>query len=64
MLDRVDVLDIPSRVQLIKWLVSISKSEYETILMFATLKEPPALPPNVKIHWMEGCALVEQEEAA
>ena len=63
-LDRVDVLDLRSRVQLIKWMVSIGKSEYETILMFATLKEPPALPPSIKIYWMEGGAIAEQEEAA
>lgn len=58
-LDRVDVLDMASRVQLIKWMVAISKSEYDSILMFATLKEPPALPPAVAVHWMQDGALTE-----
>ena len=51
-LDRIDVLDLPNRAKLIKWIMSI-KDDHNTILMFGTLKEPPKLPKDIVVHWME-----------
>lgn len=52
-LDRIDVLDIPNRSRLLKWINKIADS-HATILLFGTLKEPPAkLPPTFTLHWLE-----------
>lgn len=59
-LDRVDVLDMNSRMQLIKWMLSV-ESEYSSILLFATLKEPPTMPAKIAVHWMENGSLAEEE---
>lgn len=55
-LDRVDVLDIGSRMQLIKWVIGL-RDEYNNILLFATLKEPPTMPPTIATHWLENGAI-------
>lgn len=52
-LDRIDVLDVPNRSRLLKWVHKIAES-HSTILLFGTLKERPAkLPPTFTLHWLE-----------
>lgn len=52
-LDRIDVLDIPNRSRLLKWINKVA-ANHDTILLFGTLKEPPAkLPPTFTLHWLE-----------
>jgi energy-coupling factor transporter ATP-binding protein EcfA2 len=53
-LDRADVLDLPGRTQLFNWLARLAEDEYDTILVFATLKAPPT-PEQVggaRVHWL------------
>lgn len=57
-LDRIDVLDIPSRGSLIKWMESIL-DEYDTILLFGTLKTLPSLPEGMKALWIENGEIKE-----
>ena len=54
-LDRVDVLDIDGREDLLFWLDELSSSgQIETALLFATLKALPAkLPDNIEAVWIE-----------
>ncbi|CAB4172494.1 AAA domain containing protein [uncultured Caudovirales phage] len=55
-LDRVDVLDIEGREDLLFWLDDLASSgQIETALLFATLKAFPAkLPDNIEAVWIEG----------
>ena len=55
MLDRVDVLDLAGREDLLYWLDGLAANgEIETALLFATLKALPAsLPENVAAFWIE-----------
>lgn len=51
-LDRFDVLDLPGRGQLVRWLAGLS-AEYETIIAAGTLKAPPGtLPPGLSVAWL------------
>ena len=51
-LDRFDVLDLPGRGRLVRWLAGLS-AEYETIIAAGTLKAPPgALPPGMSVAWL------------
>ena len=54
-LDRVDVLDIEGREDLLFWLDELASSgQIETALLFATLKALPAnLPDNIEAVWIE-----------
>ena len=54
-LDRVDVLDIGGREDLLFWLDDLASSgQIETALLFATLKALPAnLPDNIEAVWIE-----------
>jgi hypothetical protein len=55
-LDRIDVLDLPNRSRLLKWIHNVA-TDHKTILLFGTLKEPPAkLPPTIGLHWLEAGA--------
>ena len=53
-LDRVDVLDIEGREDLLFWLDELASSgQIETALLFATLKALPAnLPDNIEAVWI------------
>lgn len=52
-LDRMDVLDLPGRAQLLKWVSHLATDSFDTVLVMATLKEPPkGLPPSIKPIWM------------
>jgi spermidine/putrescine transport system substrate-binding protein len=55
LLDRMDVLDIPGRLDLVDWLDDLStQGEIDTALVFATLKTlPNGLPPSITAHWIE-----------
>jgi hypothetical protein len=58
-LDRIDVLDMPNRNRLLKWVQSVS-DDHATILLFGTLKEPPKkLPPAFQLHWLDHGSFVE-----
>ena len=56
MLDRVDVLDLPGRAQLLDWLdVLAFEGVIDTALLFATLKAlPEGLPDTISSYWVEG----------
>jgi hypothetical protein len=52
-LDRFDVLDLPNRGKLLKWIHSVA-TDHKTILLFGTLKEAPKkLPSSMSVHWLE-----------
>ncbi len=65
-LDRMDVLDIPARGQLIGWLDDLAcAGELDTALVFGTLKGLPAgLPDTVAAHWIKEGVVEKMEVAA
>ena len=65
-LDRVDVLDLDGREDLLYWLDGLAgDSAIETALLFATLKAIPAqLPAGVSAHWIENGIAGKAKEAA
>ncbi|MFM0165675.1 AAA family ATPase [Paraburkholderia sediminicola] len=64
MLDRVDVLEIPARVELLLWLDGRAKEGVITsALLFATLKDlPKGLPPTIHAVWLENGEVANQTE--
>lgn len=56
MLDRVDVLDLPARVELLEWMDVLALNDViDTALLFATLKAlPEGLPDTISSYWVEG----------
>lgn len=64
MLDRVDVLEIPARVELLLWLNGRAQEGVITsALLFATLKElPKGLPPTIHAVWLENGEVANQAE--
>jgi hypothetical protein len=65
-LDRVDVLDLAGRDDLLYWLdVLADTGQIETALLFATLKALPAsLPGTVSAVWIENGTAGKVREAA
>jgi len=64
MLDGADILSIRNRGALLKWMAKILP-EYDTVLIFATLKELPSkLPTGMAAHWVENGEIKDQESAA
>lgn len=63
MLDRFDVLDLPSRGQLLGMLVSLAKTgDLESALVLGTLKAKPAkLPPEISAVWIEN-GIAQQDQ--
>lgn len=64
MLDRFDVLDIPSRGQLIRWLMQLAdEGQIDQALVFGTMKpaERPATK-HITWHWLERGELVQVAE--
>lgn len=51
-LDRIDVLDLPNRKALMTWMQGIM-TEYDSILLFGTLKSAPSMPTGMDSHWIE-----------
>lgn len=66
MLDRMDVLDLQGRSQLISWLNGrAEQGGINNALIFATLKQPPTgLPPSINAVWLADGMLGEDEAAA
>jgi len=64
MLDRVDVLEIPARVELLLWLDGRAKEgSLTSALLFATLKDlPKGLPPTIHGVWLENGEVANQTE--
>lgn len=56
MLDRIDVLDLPGRVQLLEWVDSLAFNDViDTALLFGTLKAlPDGLADTITAYWVEG----------
>jgi hypothetical protein len=65
-LDRMDVLDLPGRSDLLGWLDQMAEDgEIDTALLFGTLKALPAsLPPTMSAHWIEQGVASQLKEAA
>ena len=65
-LDRMDVLDLQGRSDLLGWLDELAEvGELETALVFATLKAlPGSLPPTIYAHWIENGVVAQLKEAA
>ena len=65
-LDRLDVLDLKGREDLIAWLDILAQDgEINTALIFGTLKAlPPTLPPTIAAHWLENGVVANLREAA
>lgn len=63
-IDRMDVLDIGGRANFMKWINQVMP-EYESILIFATLKQLPTLPKGMKAHWISNgeCSTKEKHNA-
>ena len=59
-----DVLDLDGRKEFMKWINSI-QGEYDTILIFATLKNCPNIP-GMNSYWIERGEVAQtgQEDAA
>ena len=65
-LDRLDVLDLKGREDLIAWLDILAQDgEIDTALIFGTLKALPAnLPKTMTAHWLENGVVAQLKEAA
>lgn len=66
MLDRVDVLDLKGRAQLLDWLDVLAMNDLlDTALLFATLKAPPqGLADTVQVHWVENGVIAGADQLA
>jgi len=66
MLDRVDVLDLPGRVELFGWMDALAfNNVLDTALLFATLKAPPeGLADTVTSYWVENGTIAGQRQQA
>jgi len=54
LVDRFDILDLPSRMDLINWLRVIAKDgDIDTCLLFGTLKAVPSME-GITSYWLEG----------
>jgi ABC-type cobalamin/Fe3+-siderophores transport system ATPase subunit len=64
-LDRMDVIDIPSRAELMKWLNTLASSKaIDTAIVCATLKISPKLPANFQSIWLENGVISTEAIAA
>ncbi|GLR26541.1 hypothetical protein [Limnobacter litoralis] len=65
-LDRVDVLDNPGRIQLINLIDDlVANKDLEGALLLATLKEKPhGLPDHITVEWIENGVIQSEEVAA
>jgi len=65
-LDRIDVLDLPARGELMDWMgILVDNGEVATALLFGTLKAlPSGLPETITAHWVENGVVGELAEAA
>lgn len=65
-LDRLDVLDLRGRQELLAWLDTLADTgEIATALIFGTLKAlPGGLPDTISAHWLDAGTLGQLKEAA
>ena len=65
-LDRMDVLDLPARGELLGWLDTLADlGELDTALVFATLKAMPSnLPATIDAHWLQAGVVANLKAAA
>jgi hypothetical protein len=63
-LDRMDVLDLPSRAQLMGWLETLADfGDIDTAIVCGTLKQKPTgLPPMITAHWVVGGEILADAE--
>lgn len=66
MLDRIDVLDLSGRAQLLEWIDSLAYNDVlDTALLFGTLKAlPEGLPDTITAYWVEGGMIAGAREQA
>lgn len=64
-LDRLDVLDLPSRGQALKWLMQLTKAGDMQAIVAGTLKQPMDNPPTgVQAVWIEGGTIAQPQAKA
>lgn len=65
-LDRMDVLDLPARADLLGWLDTLADlGELDSALIFATLKGMPSnLPAHIDAHWLQAGTVATLKAAA
>ncbi len=64
-LDRIDVLDLPGREDLLYWLDGLAADgEIDTALLFGTLKALPTVSGNIEAVWIENGTAGRVREAA
>ncbi len=64
-LDRFDVLDIPSRKPTMGWLYKrVQAGDLETCILIGTMKEPPQAPKAVSVVWLGDKPGASQQKAA
>lgn len=64
-LDRIDVLDLPGREDLLYWLDGLAEDEeIDTALLFGTLKELPTVSGNIEAVWIENGTAGRARKAA
>lgn len=52
-IDRFDVLDLPSRLPVMKWLNGLAElGTVDTVIMAGTMKETPKTPPTFNVFWL------------
>lgn len=52
-IDRFDVLDLPSRLPVMKWLHNLAElGSIDTVIMAGTMKETPKTPPTFNVFWL------------
>lgn len=62
-LDRFDVLDLPSRAPALRFLFQTAQAADWTIIAAGTFKAPPQVPPAIRVHWF-GPDTTSMERAA
>ena len=64
-LDRMDVLDVNSRLSLLKWLHALAQdSKIDSVILCGTFKELPKVPATFSTYWLEGGVIATVEAAA
>lgn len=66
MLDRIDVLDLPGRAQLLEWVDSLAFNDViDTALLFGTLKAlPEGLADTITAYWVDGGLIAGAQQQA
>ena len=51
-LDRMDVVDVDTRPMVLKWACHLAQSDFDTVLVMATLRTKPQANGPYEVHWM------------